>query len=183
MLRRTFVRAGIGLVGGCAWVGIPALAHTPYRQWVVYRRKHLLIGCHRQDPETYALARRMVAILEERLPAARARVARAPTPGRLASLLGTDQLDVALLRHADASAMAAGKGDYAPYGEIALHTLFLHPEYALVGRADIPARHAWLIAHALYESDADIPLAADASPPLPWHDGVRSFLAGQPLPD
>ena len=183
MLRRTFVRAAIGLVGACAGAGIPALAHTPYRQWVVYRRKHLLIGCHRQDPQTYALARRMVAILEERLPAARARVARAPTPGRLASLLGTDQLDVALLGHADAKAMAAGRDRFAPYGEIALLTIFLHPKYALVGRADIPARHAWLIAHALHESDVDLPLPVDASPPLAWHEGARGFLAGQPLPD
>jgi hypothetical protein len=32
--------------------------HTPYGQWVVYRKKHLVIGCHREDPATYELANR-----------------------------------------------------------------------------------------------------------------------------
>ncbi len=52
--------------------------HTPYGQWVVYRKKHLLIGCHKADPETYDLAKRVVALLDAHLPAAKSRVARAP---------------------------------------------------------------------------------------------------------
>ena len=54
--------------------------HTPYGLWVVYRKKHLLIGCHRGDPETYVLAKRVVGLLEEHLPAAKSRVARAHSP-------------------------------------------------------------------------------------------------------
>lgn len=183
MLRRTFVRAGIGLVGACAWVGLPAQAHTPYRQWVVYRRKHLLIGCHRQNPATYTLAQRIVAVLETRLPEARARVARAPTPGRLASLLATEQLDVALLDFADAAAMAGGEKRFAPYGRIDLSALFLFPGYALIGRTALPAKHAWLIAHALRDSELDEPQSAGSDPPLAWHRGVDLFLAGAPPPD
>ena len=90
--------------------------HTPYGQWQVYRQKHLLIGCHREDPETYDLAQQVVATLDERLPEAAARPARARTAGRLASLLGTDQLKLAVLSEEDAAAMAVGAGRFAPYG-------------------------------------------------------------------
>ena len=183
MLRRTFVRAVGGLICGCAWSGNFARAHTPYGQWVVYRRKHLLIGCHKEDLRTHALARQIVAVLESRLPDAKARIARAPTRGRLASLLGTDQLDVALLSHATAVDMAAGKGSFKPFGKIGLTSLFLHPEYVLVGRTEIPVKHAWLIAHALAESELEQLSHAENQPPLDWHKGVKLFLSGEPLPE
>lgn len=157
-------------------------AHTPFNQWVVYRRKHLLIGCHKEDMETYALAKRIVEILATSLPAAKARVARAPTAGRLASLLGTDQLDVALLDYKDAALMAAGKGTFEPYGKIDLKTILLHPQYALVGRAEIPAKHAWLIAHALREIGLDHKTLENTLPPLAWHNGANLYLSGEPFP-
>lgn len=183
MLRRTFVRAGSGLIFGCAWSGKFAQAHTPFNQWVVYRRKHLLIGCHKEDLRTYALARQIVAVLESRLPTAKARIARAPTTGRLASLLGTDQLDVALLSHETAVRMAAGEGSFKPYGKIGLASLFLHPEYVLVGRTEIPAKHAWLIAHALDGSGLEQMPRSDKPPPLGWHKGANLFFNGEPLPE
>ena len=43
-------------------------AHTPYGQWVVYRKKHLLIGAHRADPATYELAKKLAAVLAHSLP-------------------------------------------------------------------------------------------------------------------
>ncbi len=183
MQRRRLVEAGIGLIAGCALAALPARAHTPYRQWVVYRRKHLLIGCHKDSPATYALAKRIVAALDTHLPDARARVARAPNAGRLASLLGTDQLDVALLARADAAAMAAGRGEFTAYGPVDLATLFLYPEYALIGRTALPARHAWLIAEALHESGLVESDSGEQSPPLAWHRGVSLFFDGAPLPD
>lgn len=183
MLRRNFVRNGIGLLAACVWTFNGVQAHTPFKQWVVYRRKHLLIGCHKQDMETYALAKQMIRVLETRLPAAKARVARAPNPGRLASLLGTDQLDVALLSYEDAIMMAAGKGSFKPYGEIELKVLFLHSKYVLVGRADIPAKHAWLIAHAFDKSEIENNILDDEVPPLSWHNGTKLYLSGRPIPD
>ncbi|MGI9384275.1 MAG: hypothetical protein ACR2PO_14075, partial [Methyloligellaceae bacterium] len=107
MNRRRLIRAVTLAAGGVLLCG-----HTPYGQWVVYRKKHLLIGCHRADQQTYDLAKQLVAILEDRLPKASARVARAPNAGRLASLLGTDQMDVAVLAWADATAMLKGQAEF-----------------------------------------------------------------------
>jgi len=52
--------------------------HTPYKQWQVYRRKHLLIGANKAEPPTYELGKKIAALLLEELPESRARVARAP---------------------------------------------------------------------------------------------------------
>jgi len=45
--RRRALRLSVGAAAALLLSG-----HTPYRQWVVYRKKHLLIGCHKADPET-----------------------------------------------------------------------------------------------------------------------------------
>jgi hypothetical protein len=58
MWRRAVLRST--LIGG-AW--LLASAHTPYRQWQVYRRRHLLIGCSRTDAPTYPLAQKIVEVL------------------------------------------------------------------------------------------------------------------------
>jgi len=160
--------------------------HTPYGQWVVYRKKHLLIGCHKADPETYDQAKRVVALLAEHLPAAKSRVARAPDAGRLASLLGTAQMNVAILGPEDAAAMLRGAGRFEPYGAIALRVLTPVDGRLLLARADFPERHAWLVTGALAGTD----LAPAPQPPgdsagdfdVPWHPGSLAFLVGKPEP-
>jgi len=171
MNRRALLKAA-GLGAAALVLG----GHTPYRQWVVYRKKHLLIGCHRQDPRTYELAQDAVAVLDEHLPAASARVARAPHAGRLASLLGTEQLDVAVLAADQAAAMRVGSGAFEPYGPISLNLLSPLRDRLLIARSDFPARHAWLVAEALMETTR----AGDAS--IPLHPGARAFLRGDPVP-
>ena len=177
MNRRVLLRAGaaaglVTLLGG----------HTPYGQWVVYRKKHLLIGCHKDDPETYALAKRVVALLAEHLPAAKARVARAPFAGRLASLLGTDQLEVAVLGASDAGAMRRGEGPFSAYGPVALRLLVPVGERLLVAHADFPGDHAALVTGALLGTDlAPVSLTAD-TPAVPWHPASRARIDGAPAP-
>lgn len=170
-----------GIVAGmCAGAGSTALAHTPYNQWQVYRRKHLLVGCHKDASGTYALAKEIVALLDSHLPKARARVARAPTAQRIASLMATDQMDVAVMSADNANAMAAGAGDFKPYGKVPLQTLMQLEQWILVCRSDIPSRHAWLIADALLER---IP-ASDTEINLPhWHSGALLRHQGQSIPD
>ena len=103
--------------GACA----PAAnAHTMFNQWVVYRQKHLLIGCHRKDLTTYELSLQLAETLGHLLPEAAARPARAPHPERLASLLGTRQLELALLSVETAQGIKAGSGRFAPYGTVPL---------------------------------------------------------------
>jgi hypothetical protein len=156
--------------------------HTPYRQWVVYRRKHLLIGCHREDLRTYDLAQRTVLQLVQHLPSSRARVARAPNAGRLASLLGTEQMDVAVLSASDAHAMLSGAGGFEPYGPIGLSLLTPIADRLLVARADFPARHAWLVAGALIGTPLAPAPAPAADHGVPWHAGSQAFLSGEREP-
>ena len=183
MQRRVLIQA-LGALAG-VWASPGAYPHTPYRQWEVYRRKHLLIGCHKDDPQTYALAQNVVNVLSTELPAAKARIARAPSVRRLASLLGTEQLNVAILSYHNAQAMAAGRDAFKPYGQMDLRSLFVHAEYTLVARALMPDRHAWLIAHALHGFVGDGQSSqekSDGPPPLPWHDGAAQYRKGLAVP-
>jgi len=172
--RRRLVETAL-LCGGALLIA----GHTPYGQWVVYRKKHLLIGCHRADLRTYQLAQEVVGVLEEHLPSARARIARAPTAGRLASLLATDQLETAILGAEDAAAMLAGSDGFAAYGPVPLRLIRPLADRLLLAHAGFPARHAWLVAAALAEPDVATPTAAAG---LPWHPGSRAFLDGEPEP-
>lgn len=181
MQRRDFCRFLV--TGLCAAGSNDLVAHTPYAQWTIYRRKHLLIGCHKDDDETYSLAKSIVVTLNQHLPDARARVARAPTAQRLASLLGTRQLDVALLSPDNARQMNAGEGPFIPYGEIDLGVVQLLQGYLLICRNDFPARHAWLLAQALQDSSDARPVERESSSQLPYHQGAVQFHAGLPLPD
>lgn len=173
--RRQLLRGGLAVAAGVLLGG-----HTPYKQWVVYRRKHLLIGCHRADPRTYDLAKRAVALLAEHLPAAEARVARAPNAGRLASLLGTGQLDVAILDGADTMAMSQGRGVFAPYGKTALRIILSLDDRVLVAQAGFPARYAWLLTGALAGTELAVAPDITADHGVPWHPGSVDFLQGRP---
>lgn len=169
-------------VAGAAAAALLLCGHTPYGQWVVYRKKHLLIGCHRADPPTYALARQVVETLAAHLPAAKARVARAPNAGRVASLLGTAQMDVAVLGPSDVSTMAEGTGRFAPYGPIAMGMLVPVGDRLLIARTAFPDRHAWLVTGALAGTDlAPAPLS-QGTHGIDWHRGARAYLEGKPEP-
>lgn len=175
MNRRTFLGALL-----LAAAAKPALAHTPYGQWVVYRKKHLLIGAHRADTRTYELAKQLAAQLAEHLPKSKSRVARAPTAERLASLLGTDQLDLAVLARADAEGILTGAGRFKPYGAIPLRLLASLGSHLLVAHERFPPRHAWLVAAALHDL---VETAETAAGDLKWHPGALAFRKGEPEPD
>lgn len=188
--RRAFLGRAVLLAGA----SLILTGHTPYRHWDIYRQAHLLIGCHKADPETYTLAQAAVAVLAEHLPEAKARVARAPHPERLASLIGTGQLFVTVLGRDEAFAMATGAGAFAPYGAQPLQRLAEMEMYLLVAHADLPKRHAWLITEALFgsrlmpETESTATQTATAGETsqgaawLPWHPGSRAFLDGEPEP-
>ncbi|MEL6587934.1 MAG: hypothetical protein AAFQ50_14975, partial [Pseudomonadota bacterium] len=144
MNRRRFL-AGLGAV-----TAAPALAHTPYGQWVVYRQKHLLVGAHRGDARTYALAKSVVAGLARELPTAKARVARGPRPERIASLMGTGQLFLAVLSVDEARRMAASQAPFQDYPPTPVRAVAdLGGGYMVVAAAAFRTDHAKLVTMAL----------------------------------
>lgn len=168
----------------CAGATSSALAHTPYGQWQVYRRKHLLVGCHKDADTTYSLAKRIVSELDTHLPEASARVARAPTVQRIASLMATDQMEVAVMSAENALEMAEGQGKFKPFGQIPLRVLMKIDDWLLISSADIPDRHAWLISDALLHGFPVIDDGSDVeNTELEWHDGAFMRFSGKPMPE
>jgi hypothetical protein len=171
------------LVGAACLVAARAgRAHTPYRQWDVYRRKHLLVGTCRADPDSYPLGQRLVSMLVSGLPESKARVTRAPDQKRLASLLTTDQLELVLFTLDEAVALEGGKPPFSDYGPYPLRLVYEVEGYALVCGEAFPARHAWLVTGALADH---LPMPDDlvASERLTVHEGTRAFLSGEPQPE
>jgi hypothetical protein len=182
--RRAALRAA---AGGAAWLLLGG--HAPYGQWGVYRKRHLLVLTTRADPHADDLGARVAAALAERLPDSKAEVSRAPHRERVASLISSRQMDVALMRRDEAAALRQGARPFADYGPVALHAIVAVGDYLLVCRDDFPARHAWRIAEALARDpllEVRSPVPATAGPRdavVPPHDGARTYFAGQPLPD
>jgi hypothetical protein len=178
--RRALLKLGAALA---VW-GV-ASAHTPYRQWQVYRRRHLLIGTSKSDARSYALGKQIVSVLAEHLPESSPRVTRGPDPWRLASLLTTGQLEVVLLDENDVAALRDGRPPFEAFGPTELRTLFRFGAHWLVVRPDFPKRHAWQVVRTLSEHARDLSSAGPAEPaasPVPVHSGALAYAAGEPLP-
>jgi hypothetical protein len=178
--RRQFLRTGLI---ASAWLATGA--HTPYRQWQVYRQRHLLIGTSRADAPSYPLGQRIVEVLNAHLPASSARVTRGPDPWRLASLLTSGQLEVVLLSAADVAALRDGRAPFLAFGPTQLNVLFAYRDHFLVCRPDFPGHHAYQVVQALAMNAQAIPGAHPVDPtgsPVPIHAGARAYALGEPMP-
>jgi hypothetical protein len=156
-------------------------AHTPYGQWTVYRQRNLFIVASRTDPRALLLTRMIVHGLARELPEARARVTRASDPVRIASLLATGQLDVAVVSREDAAGMVAGSDGFRAVGAVPLVSLANLGRYELVAMESYKARHAYLLARAVDHMRPVLPPTARDSP-VPTHTGALVYFAGGPLP-
>jgi len=180
MRRRVFLRLGASAVALFFAAG-----HTPYGQWTVFRKRHLLVGTSRTDVPTYDLGQKIAALLFRYLPESKARVSRAPDQWRLASLISTHQLDLVLLSSEDAVSLAEGGDPFGDFGGVALNGLFRFGDYLLICRPDFPDRHAYLVSRTLSEHGGAIPGAqsmTDEYPAIPVHPGALAFAEGHPLP-
>jgi hypothetical protein len=178
--RRQFLRFGLTVA---AWLATGA--HTPYRQWQVYRQRHLLIGTSRADAPTYPLGQQIAELLNVALPASSARVTRGPDPWRLASLLTTGQLEVVLLSSADVGALRDGRAPFEAFGPTDLNALFAFGDHLLVCRPDFPGHHAYQVVQALTENAYVIPGARTvnlATSPVAIHAGAKAYALGEPMP-
>jgi hypothetical protein len=177
--RRRFLGAASAAAG---WFLLTA--HSPYRQWTVYRQVHLVIITSRDDPEGDALGDAMAEIVRDALPDSRAAVGRGPRAERTASLLATAQAEVAIVPKAVALSMFHGIDRFRDYGPIPLRVILQNDTHVLVCRSDFMEAHAYLLAEALLKNGArlrlSLPVDTGSNGPPP-HPGVIAYASGAPL--
>lgn len=177
MKRRSLLQAGLQ-----SWLFLPLIGHTPFPQWKVYRQRHLFIAIDRTDAAAYRLSHEIAAIFDRDLPEAEAKVTRAVDAAGVASLISTGQLDVALIRKAEAVAWMQGAEAFQAIEPVSLRALVDLGNYLLVCRSDFPDRHAAVIAHTLAHALTKHPTApsptrviadpVQAIEDIPLHPGV-----------
>ena len=183
--RRAFFRT-LGVAAGSLLLA----GHTPYRQWAVYRRKHLLLLTHRDDPEGVELARKIAEHLAKAVPSSQARITRAPQLHRVASLLATDQLQFAFVTRLEAKQLRYGRPPLEAYGRVPVTAIATVDEHVLLARSDVPDQHAWLLAQGLdglsvIGRSVHLPAArSDAAnlEGMPVHPGVTVYSRGGKMP-
>ena len=182
-MKRRQMLAGLSLL---VPVLTPALVqgHTPFQQWTVYRRKHLLILTDKTVSGSFELGQKLAAFLAESLPASKARVTRAPHTERIASLLSSGQIKVAVLPKATAYALFTGAEPFSAYGPVELYVLANQRDFLLVARADFPDHHAYQVAATLqaHAGSSGFTLLSEATTQPPLHPGVVAFLQGAAMP-
>lgn len=158
-----------------------AFAHTPYRQWDIFRKRHLQILTSRSDLDGDTVGDDWVALLLQRLPLSHAMVSRARDMRRVASLLKTDQAKLAVLSHADARAMVEAANPFEEYAPMPLHVMLDNGRHLLVARDNLPLHHGYAITAALLEErkglGISVPLEGRFG--LPVHAGARAAALGE----
>ena len=71
--------------------------HAPWGQHEVYRQMHMLLMCSKTDTGAFEFTKTLTALLDDYLPEANARVARARDGERLTNLLITNQIPLAVV--------------------------------------------------------------------------------------
>jgi TRAP-type uncharacterized transport system substrate-binding protein len=181
-------RALLRLAGaGALWLGLAA--HSPYRQWEVYRKARLVVLVSAAENDSVLLGGRLAAIYQEQLPASGATMARARDTNDALRLIASRQLDVAILRSTDAHAAFTGERPYGDNGALPLRALAALGDYLFVCREDLPAASAYLLTEALAKRwrDIDPALVRAARGPrpraplaIPLHPGAQEYYRDHP---
>jgi hypothetical protein len=181
MNRRILLLRTIALAAFAAWPPSAALAHTPYRQWDIFRRRHLQVLTARSDLDGDLAGDEWVAHLREHLPLSRAIVSRARDIGRVASLLKTDQAKLAVMSYADVQAMALGIAPFNEYAPMPVQLLLDNGTHLLIARDNMPLHHAYVITVSLLEArerlHLQVPMAGRFG--LDVHAGARAAALGE----
>lgn len=166
-----------------------ASGHTPYRQWKVYRQRRLLILTSRGNG-SFELGKHVARLLANELPLSQAQASRARDALRIASLITTGQMDVALMTRTDAARLLRREPPFEAYQPVALRALVGLDGFLLVCRDDFPDHHAYLVAQALSVERELLPVALapapgtldEPDPVVPTHPGARAYFDGEGPP-
>lgn len=125
-----------------------AFAHSPYGQWDTFRSRYLQIVTNKIDIEGDKFGEEIADTLRQGLPSSRALVSRAPDIERIASLLYTDQVKVAVISHKDLKVLLA----IEDFKSMPISILLDNGTYVVLARNDLPAYHGYLISKTLFDN-------------------------------
>ena len=164
---------------------IPAFAHSPWGQFQVYRQKHLLIMSTIPDEPTYPYSKKLVEVINQVIPEAKARPARAKNFERVHNLFKTKQMHLVLLSKSNAKALLEGSGPFSDFGAVNIRTLYAFGDMLLLVQPDFPDSHVWLLADAFKKIHSRLPgaLTPQQIVVLPnLHPSALLAFRGNPTP-
>ena len=183
MQRRRFIGSAAAILAAGLWPVAQALAHTPYAQWDLFRKRNLQILTSHSDLPGDAIGDEWVDFLREKLPLSRAMVSRARDVARVASLLKTDQSKLAVLSYQHAQAMMTAAAPFEDYPNMPLQIMFDNGTHVLVAREDLPLHHGFLIAVTLLEAAGPMHLSVplEGKFGMKVHPGARAAALGEKI--
>jgi hypothetical protein len=95
--------------------------------------------------------------------------------------MATGQLQVALLNHREALAMATGQPPFQDFEALDLRVLLALDGRLLVAVDALPDHHAWLVTGALLEAGYGT-REPGVLGGLPLHEGSRAYIEGAGMP-
>ena len=101
-----------------------SMGHAPWGQWQVYRMRHMLILSVIEDENSYPFSKEIISSLEDALPEARARPARARGYRRVYNLLSTDQMPLVVLSKEIALSLLYGNGVFSDFSPVNMNLVY-----------------------------------------------------------
>ena len=183
MQRRSFLSLG-ALASSAVLLPMQfAMAHTPYRFWDVFRKRNMQILTSHDDYIGDETGDVWVATLREKLPLSRAMVSRTQYMTRMASLLKTDQVKIAVLSYQHAQQMSTGEPPFEEYAPLQLDILVDNGKYLLVTLPNLPLYHGYLVTTALMEAADKLQLINPGQGRfgMAVHAGAQAHYRGEKL--
>ncbi len=136
------------------------------------------------DEPTYPYSKKLVEALNQVIPEALARPARAKN-FEVHSLFKTKQLHLVLLSKSNAKALLEGSGPFSDFGAVNVRTLYAFGDMLLLVQPDFPDSHVWLLADAFKKIHSRLPgaLTPQQIMVLPnLHPSALLAFRGNPIP-
>ena len=129
--------------------------HAPWGQHEVYRQMHMLLMCSKNDNGAFEFTKNIANIFDIYLPEAKAKVARARDGERLANLLITNQIPLAIV--SNYFLVNLQKSDLSTYKKLlkTSNTIYTFKKMSLISNNDFPDEHVTYIAEALSKASQD----------------------------
>ena len=140
----------------------------------------------REDAPTYPFSKQLIEIINQELPEASARPARARTFKRVQSLLSTGQIPLLLLSKKNARALIQGIGPFRKFGKTKSFVIYNFGDLVLLSETQFPNRHAWQLTKVFMNTEND---SINAKSPLETkqvtniHQGTLKALYGESIPN